>query len=708
MSDLETARRNFGQIPSIAFLPLRQGGVVVGSLPKSSSAVERLVPDRELRLVLFGGPRLLKPSGQTIPIAGRKGLAIIVYLARCKGMTAPRDRLADLLWSDRDGDHARNSLRQSLAVLRREMSGDTPDLIRADREMLSLDPAVLDVDADTFGRLVATGRDAEIRAALDLCSAPFLEGFVSGSPAFDRWAEAERDKLMETVAEAKSGLARRTGGEEGLALARDLLAADETREDTHRLLMELYARAGQRDRALKQYQICRDVLRREFDVPPSAETEALRRDIAASVLPTIRPEPQEPAATRPHGPNEAAAHGVMVQDFVTLSGDGRDQFASVLVEDIIIALLHQREIAVLSEHPHRSSSGIAAGPLAEGSPRYVLGGSVQRSPGRIRVNAQLIDTFAGQHLWAERYDGTDEDLLGFQESVANAIALAVRIDMMLTRWKVRDRTPPDDPRVRMIVQRAFVKYYEMSQPSLVEAVRLAEEALALEPASVRGMRTLSLAISGSIAQGVMPKTPENMERAMRLALRAVEAVPEDEFARLAYAWSLSSLGRHAQAAAELRHTIELNPEFPTPYSDLAEQCAYLGLHDEALAMAQKAFSLSSHDIADFWRHYSVVVAQFSAGEDHAALEGARRICRTKPGFVRAGLFRAAAAAALGELEEATAAIESCLGFWPGLTLSNVAPGYMPRYVQDVHHARFIEMLKRAGLPDGATEPPVQH
>mgnify|MGYP001764862720 CR=1 FL=1 len=704
MSDLEAARRNFGHIPSIAFLPMRQADAAGGIIPVSRTPGDRPVPDRELRLELFGGPRLVRVTGQAIPFAGRKGLAILVYLSRCKGMCAPRDRLADLLWSDRDGDHARNSLRQSLVVLRREMSGDIPDLIRADREMLSLDAGVLDVDAESFGRLVATGRDADIRAALDLCTAPFLEGFLSGSAAFDRWADSERDKLQDMAAEAKAGLARRIGGEEGLALARDLLAADETREETHRILMELYASAGQRDRALKQYQTCRDVLRREFDAAPSAETEALRRDIAASVQTAVRREAQEPAAVRPMAATEGAEQAVMVLDFVNLSGGGQDPFASVLVEDIIIALLHQREIAVLSERPHRAASGAAAKPAAEGASRYILGGSVQRSPGRIRVNAQLIDTVAGLHLWAERFDGSDEDLMGFQESVANSIALAVRIDLMLTRWKVRDRAPPDDPGVRMIVQRAFVKYYEMTQPSLTEAVRLAEQALMLDPASVRGMRTLSLAISGSIAQGVLPKTAETMERAMRLALEAVEAVPDDALARLAYAWSLSSLGRHAEAAAELRHTIELNPEFPTPYSDLAEQCAYLGLCDEALAMAQKAFSLSSHDIADFWRHYSVVVAQFSVGEDEAALDGARRICRTKPGFVRAALFRAAAAAALGSHDEASAAIGSCLAVWPALTLANVAPGHMPRYVQDAHHQRFIEMLRLAGLPERAAEP----
>ncbi|MCF1709597.1 hypothetical protein L0V05_12305 [Tabrizicola sp. J26] len=706
MSDIETGRRTFGQIPSIAFLPMRHVEVASGTFPSSKVLGDRAVPRRELRLELFGGPRLVRSSGQTIQIAGRKGLAIVVYLSRCKGMTAPRDRLADLLWSDRDGDHARNSLRQSLAVLRREMSSDLPDLIRADREMLSLDAGLLDVDAELFGRLVATGRDEDIRAALDLAAAPFLEGFLSGSAVFDRWAEGERDKLMEMAAEAKAGLARRTGGEEGLALARDLLASDETREDTHRLLMELYARAGQRDRALKQYQFCRDVLRREFDVSPSAETEALRRDIAASVQPIARPELSELPVARAPSQAESTEQAVMVLDFVNLSGEGKDQFASVLVEDIIIALLHQREIRILSENLHRSVPGTSSS--GEVSSRYVLSGSVQRSPGRIRVNAQLTDAVAGLLLWAERFDGSDEDLAGFQESVAHSIALAVRIDLMLTRWNVRDRTPPDDARVRMIVQRAFVKYYEMTQESLTEAVRLAEQALQLEPASLRGMRTLSLAISGSMAQGVLPKTVDNMERAMRLALKAVEAVPDDEMARLAYAWSLSNLGRHAQAAAELRHTIELNPDFPTPYSDLAEQYAYLGLRDEALAMAQRAFTLSSHDIADFWRHYSVVVAQFSAGEDHAALDGARRICRSKPGFVRAGLFRAAAAAALGDLEEATSAIESCLGVWPDLTLRNVAPGFMPRYVEDAHHQRFIDMLRLAGLPDRPAQPPVQH
>ncbi|TIV89107.1 MAG: hypothetical protein E5V77_25495, partial [Mesorhizobium sp.] len=59
---------------------------------------------------------------------------------------------------------------------------------------------------------------------------------------------------------------------------------------------------------------------------------------------------------------------------------------------------------------------------------------------------------------------------------------------------------------------------------------------------------------------------------------------------------------------------------------------------------------------------------------------------------------AATAAATGNDEEASRAIHHCLSQLPHLNLGNVAPGFMPRYLRDGHHSRFLEMLSKAGLP----------
>lgn len=47
--------------------------------------------------------------------------------------------------------------------------------------------------------------------------------------------------------------------------------------------------------------------------------------------------------------------------------------------------------------------------------RYVLEGSVRKAENRVRINAQLIDTTTGGHLWADRYDRRYTDIFELQD-----------------------------------------------------------------------------------------------------------------------------------------------------------------------------------------------------------------------------------------------------------------------------------------------------
>lgn len=84
-----------------------------------------------LRLSLLGGFRIEEEQRGQVSLTGKRGPAIIAYLARCPGMAASREKLADLLWRESDNDHSRNSLRQALSLLRRDFRQAGVDLIQA-------------------------------------------------------------------------------------------------------------------------------------------------------------------------------------------------------------------------------------------------------------------------------------------------------------------------------------------------------------------------------------------------------------------------------------------------------------------------------------------------------------------------------------------------------------------------------------------------
>src|SRR5262245_54280272 len=76
---------------------------------------------KALNFILLGGLSVRDGQGVPIGISSKKNRALLVILALSPNMRASRHQLANLLWSDRDDIHARSSLRQSLAVLRKEL-----------------------------------------------------------------------------------------------------------------------------------------------------------------------------------------------------------------------------------------------------------------------------------------------------------------------------------------------------------------------------------------------------------------------------------------------------------------------------------------------------------------------------------------------------------------------------------------------------------
>jgi len=617
-------------------------------------------------------------------------------------MSATRERLADLLWGDSDSERSRNSLRQTLSVLRHELSSLGANILHSDRETVGLGAGSIDSDAETFETAPTARSGSQLEHALSVYSGPFLDGFFAGSNVFEDWAAAEREKFLNLAIGSLEKLARLVDVDKGLAVARRLVAMEPTREASYRLEMELLAVTGQRDRAIRTFEACRAMLQKEFGVDVSPETKKLWQSLLVGPDPEILSSPR-----RANGLTDAASRekpSVGVLSFVNLTGKlGEDYFAKGLVQDITTALSQRRDYMVLADLPTLTAEtgSLDVRRIATTyNVQYLLNGSVQRAADDIRVNVQLIDTANGHNVWAQRFDGRAQEGLEFQDSIAHSVMLALSIELQLTSWKVRDKSPPGGPEVRRLVNQALTRYYEMTKASLQAAMGLAEQALAIDPDNPRAMRTLSITISVGLAVfGALPNRPEHVDRALSLAKAAVKAVPDDEIARCFLAFALSTAGRIEEAVVELCQSISLNPNYANAHGDLAALYALKGQTEQALHEANEAIRLGPLDATEFWRYHSIAVAKFASGDDAEALEVARQVVRTRPDFVRGALYWAATAMATGNDEEASRAIHHCLSQIPELNLGNISPVYVPRYVNDAHQRRFIAMLARAGLPD---------
>lgn len=260
-------------------------------------------------LLLLGPPRIERDGGP-VEIDTRKALALAAYLAVTR-QRASRDALAALLWPE--SDEGRAALRRTLSVLNKALG---EGCLNVDRDHVGLDwQGDLWVDVDDFRRQLAECRrhghpvDAPcadcllpLKAAVALYRDDFLVGFtLRDSPEFDDWQFFQAEGLRRELGGALERLTRLFAGqsrfEEAIAYARRWLSLDDLHEPAHRALMELYAWAGQRAAALRQYETCVRVLARELDVPPLEATSRLYQAIKENRTPP--PPGPSRVSTRP-------------------------------------------------------------------------------------------------------------------------------------------------------------------------------------------------------------------------------------------------------------------------------------------------------------------------------------------------------------------------------------------------------------------------
>jgi DNA-binding SARP family transcriptional activator len=199
------------------------------------------------------------------------------------GQPQPRTKLTALLWSDRPESQARASLRQELHVLRSNLAPLHSGAILTAEDSVALNPAAVAVDVILLERL-ARSREAEaLQRALALYGGDLLDGITIKDPVGEEWLLAERRRLRElavTMLETLLTLQLAEGSDDAaLATAQQLLRLDHLHEGAHRELMRLLTRQGRRSAAFRQYEQCRDALRRELGVEPEAATELVYRDL---------------------------------------------------------------------------------------------------------------------------------------------------------------------------------------------------------------------------------------------------------------------------------------------------------------------------------------------------------------------------------------------------------------------------------------------
>ncbi|RME60888.1 MAG: hypothetical protein D6790_08625 [Caldilineae bacterium] len=259
----------------------------------------------QLRIFLFGGLRVFLGETPLPPFPTQKSRALFVYLLLNRDQVHTRSRLAGLFWGDSPEIRARRSLNTALWRLRRIVPSA---LILTDADAIRLNPDLpywLDVAA--FEALLATPYTPTPRRmeALERATELYRDGLLPGW--YEDWVliEAERLRLLhwQALRELMDLYEQSAALDRSLHCGLRLLAADPLHEETHRRVMDLYARCGQREAALAQFSACVQLLQEELGLEPSPETvalaDAIRQGNIAPAGPLTPPSPPaEPQVRR--------------------------------------------------------------------------------------------------------------------------------------------------------------------------------------------------------------------------------------------------------------------------------------------------------------------------------------------------------------------------------------------------------------------------
>ncbi len=227
----------------------------------------------------LGRPLLLDTNGEPVAVRTRKALAIMGFLSRVNDMAAPRETLADLFWSNADRYKSMQSLRQALRQLKTAEQDAGVDVVKATTGHVHLDASAFVTDLSHLSALLGKGRAVDFREAEDLWRGEFLTGFDEIDPEFSDWLMVERERIRSEITSAAlqhlNKIRTDDGGVQVEAGARFLLKTDPALEAAHRVLIRLYRKLGQQERAEQQYKACEREMRLHLDAEPDEETRAL-------------------------------------------------------------------------------------------------------------------------------------------------------------------------------------------------------------------------------------------------------------------------------------------------------------------------------------------------------------------------------------------------------------------------------------------------
>jgi len=257
---------------------------------------------------------------------------------------------------------------------------------------------------------------------------------------------------------------------------------------------------------------------------------------------------------------------IAVLPFANLSGEPEQEyFADGMAEEIITALSRIRWLFVIARNSSFMYKGQAVDVKQVGRElgvRYVLEGSVRKAGGRVRITAQLIDATTDAHLWAERFDGSLEDVFELQDKVASSVAGVIEPALQAAEIRRSRARPTSDLTAYDLYLRALPYTYAWERESTLTALELLRQAIERDLSYGPALSIAALCHCFLDLNGWAEDRETNRRKAIDLAQQAVRFAAGDAGVLANAAVVLGYFGEDIGAAiGMIDRSLARNPSF---------------------------------------------------------------------------------------------------------------------------------------------------
>src|ERR1700737_4980235 len=376
---------------------------------------------------------------------------------------------------------------------------------------------------------------------------------------------------------------------------------------------------------------------------------------------------------------------IAVLPFANMSGDPEQEyFADGMAEEITTAISRLPWLFVIARNSSFTYKGRAVDvkqAARELGVRYVLEGSVRKARNRVRITGQLIDATTGAHIWADRFDGTLDDIFELQDEVASSVVGAIEPKLQRSEIERVARKPTESLGAYDLYLRALEQYHKYTKEGMHEAVALLERALVTDPSHAPAAAMIGWCRVFQ-REGWQLVSDAEAADALRLARHAIETGKDDpDTLWMAGHVILLFGGDLAGAASSFDRALMLNPNSAHAWMARGFMSYCQNRPGPAIEALKRAMRLSPLDPQSHLFTCGLAFAYIIAGRYEEAMEWVDRSLRELPRYRASMYIKVILCAHLGGSDEAREWLGRLLEILPGLTIAGYkalfTTGFLP-------------------------------